>query len=61
MRRAKFEGQHLGRPRLNIDREALLRDCPWFQPARVGQAAPACPAPRWFVLYGSLRSQVQLE
>ena len=26
MRRAKLEGQHLGRPRLNIDREALLRD-----------------------------------
>ena len=26
MRRAKFEGRHLGRPRLNIDREALLRD-----------------------------------
>ena len=26
MRRAKLEGQHIGRPRLNFDREALLRD-----------------------------------
>jgi DNA invertase Pin-like site-specific DNA recombinase len=26
MRRAKLEGQHIGRPRLNVDREALLRD-----------------------------------
>ncbi len=26
MRRAKLEGQHIGRPRLNFDHEALLRD-----------------------------------
>ncbi len=26
MRRARLEGQHIGRPRLNIDREALVRD-----------------------------------
>ena len=26
MRRAKMEGLHIGRPRLNVDREALLRD-----------------------------------
>ena len=26
MRRARLDGQHIGRPRLNVDREALLRD-----------------------------------
>jgi DNA invertase Pin-like site-specific DNA recombinase len=26
MRRARLEGQHIGRPRLNVDREALVRD-----------------------------------
>jgi DNA invertase Pin-like site-specific DNA recombinase len=26
MRRAKLEGQHIGRPRLNIDRDAVIRD-----------------------------------
>lgn len=26
LRRAKLEGRHIGRPRLNVDREAILRD-----------------------------------
>ena len=37
MRRAKLEGQRLGRPRLNVDREGLVRDrAPRSQPDAIG-------------------------
>ncbi len=58
MRRAKLEGQHIGRPKLIVNREAVIRDRQQGTAFVRLQSCIGCRDPRYAVSWNRVRQEV---